>query len=134
SDLDDDGSIRSINAAFLAYIPILICYVILIGYFLYKSARHIYSFARGDEQDTEYENSTLCASQLQYNYVKWLLKKAEYDIKDKYTGFKRTVWARSRDIKSRLGVKSPLRASPRVIATLVVASIILFQLIGEAIH
>lgn len=34
---------------------------------------------------------------------------------------------RSKGIKNKLGVKSPLHASPRVIATLVVASITLFQ-------
>ncbi|CAC5380464.1 STRA6 [Mytilus coruscus] len=125
--LTDSLYIRQINAYFLVYIPTLLCYVILIGFFLYKSVRHTYCLVRRLKQDTDYEEAKPCASRLQYSYVKWLLKKPERDIKDKCTGLKRTFWARSKDLKNKIGVKSPLRASPRVIATLVVASISLFQ-------
>ncbi|XP_076093944.1 stimulated by retinoic acid gene 6 protein-like [Mytilus galloprovincialis] len=131
--LTDSVLIRSIDAYFLIYMPTLLCYVILIGYFLYKSVRHTYSFVRRLKQDTDYEVCKPCASPPQYSYVKWLLKRPERDIKDTCTGLKRTFLVRSKGIKNKLGVKSPLHASPRVIATLVVASITLFQLGVELI-
>ncbi|CAG2190694.1 unnamed protein product [Mytilus edulis] len=118
---------RRIDAYFIVYIPTSLCYVILIGYFLYKSVRQTYKFIRRLKQDTDYKRSKLCASQLQYNYVKWLLKKPEYDFKEKGTGLKRSIKAYSKDIKNKIGLYGPLHASPRVIATFVAAGIVLFQ-------
>ncbi|VDI33652.1 Hypothetical predicted protein, partial [Mytilus galloprovincialis] len=119
--------VRRIDAYFIVYIPTSLCYVILIGYFLYKSVRQTYKFIRRLKQDTYYESSKLCASQLQYNYVKWLLKKPECDIKDKVTGLKRSIKAYSKDIKNKIGLYGPLHASPRVLATFVAAGMVLFQ-------
>ncbi|XP_076093951.1 stimulated by retinoic acid gene 6 protein-like isoform X2 [Mytilus galloprovincialis] len=119
--------IRRIDAYFIVYIPTSLCYVLLIGYFLYKSVPQTYKFIRRLKQDTDYESSKLCASQLQYNYVKWLLKKPECDIKDKGRGLKKSIKAYSKDIKNKIGLYGPLHASPRVIATFVAAGIVLFQ-------
>ncbi|XP_076093948.1 stimulated by retinoic acid gene 6 protein-like [Mytilus galloprovincialis] len=118
--------IRKVDAYVLVYIPTSLCYVILIGYFLYTLARHIYSFVRRLKQDTNNEGSTPCSSQLQYNYVKWLLKKTERNTETD-TGLTRSIQACSKKIKNKIGVSSPLHASPRVIATFFVAAIALFQ-------
>ncbi|XP_052095156.1 stimulated by retinoic acid gene 6 protein-like [Mytilus californianus] len=126
--LTNSLGVKRVDAYVLVYIPTSLCYVILIGYFLYTSVRQTYSFVRRLKHDTDNEGSKPCTSKLQYNYVKWLLKNPERDIETRTdTGLKRSIQECSKNIKNKIGVRSPLHASPRVIATFVVAAIALFQ-------